>query len=49
MYHVLLLLCQNKMQVDQEDPKHQAGDNEDKKAEAEEMEVNVPNDRTIKG
>lgn len=27
------------MQVDQEDHKLQAGDNEDKKAEAEEMEV----------
>lgn len=32
-------VCQNKMQVDQEDQKLQAGDAADKKSEAEEMEV----------
>lgn len=32
-------MCQNKMQVDQDDQKPQAGDNGDKKTEAEEMEV----------
>lgn len=37
----VLLTCQNKMQVDQEDQKHQAGDNGDKKSEAEEMEVTL--------
>lgn len=34
-------VCQNKMQVDQEDQKHQSGDNGDKKSEAEEMEVTL--------
>lgn len=34
-------VCQNKMQVDQEDQKLQAGDNGDKKTEAEEMEVTL--------
>lgn len=32
-------MCQNKMQVDQDDQKPQDGDNGDKKTEAEEMEV----------
>lgn len=34
-------VCQNKMQVDQEDQKLQAGDIGDKKSEAEEMEVTL--------
>lgn len=34
-------MCQNKMQVDQEDQKFQAGDNGDKKSEVEEMEVTL--------
>lgn len=34
------------MQVDQEDQKLQAGDSEDKKAEADEMEVHVHQDLT---
>lgn len=34
-------VCQNKMQVDQEDQKLQAGDNGDKKSETEEMEVTL--------
>lgn len=46
LLHTLpLLSCQNKMQVDQEDQKYQAGDKEEKKSETEEMEVNEPMDR----
>lgn len=43
MYYVFsfVIMCQNKMQVDQEDQKLQAGDSGDKKAEAEEMEVTL--------
>ena len=43
MYYVCssVTMCQNKMQVDQEDQKHQSGDNGDKKSEAEEMEVTL--------
>ena len=43
MYYVCssVTVCQNKMQVDQEDQKHQSGDNGDKKSEAEEMEVTL--------
>ncbi len=43
MYSVFFFVtvCQNKMQVDQEDQKLQAGDAGDKKSEAEEMEVTL--------
>lgn len=40
VYALYFCYCQNKMQVDQEDQKHQAGDKEEKKSETEEMEVN---------
>lgn len=39
MFCSFVAVCQNKMQVDQEDHKPQAGDHEDKKSEADEMEV----------
>lgn len=41
MYFVFsfVTMRQSKMQVDQEDQKHQAGDNAEKKSEAEDMEV----------
>lgn len=41
MFCSYVTVFQNKMQVDQEDQKLQAGDSEDKKAEADEMEVHV--------
>ena len=43
MYYVFhfVTVCQNKMQMDHEDQKLPAGDSEDKKTEAEEMEVNL--------
>lgn len=36
-----VIMCQNKMQVDQEDQKLQVGDSGDKKSEVEEMEVTL--------
>lgn len=41
VYPFFVTVCQSKMQVDQEDQKQQAGENEDKKSEAEEMEVTL--------